>query len=197
MTGFILAGGRSSRMGCDKALLSLDGHSFIERVAARLRPHVSSLFIIGHARHRQALAGLPIDGVITDLAADMGPLMGIFAGLMHSTTALNLFASCDMPHLSDPAITRLLHTWSDSYEIVANQLPDGRLHPFPLLCHLRNGQAVGRLLNKGERSLHGWIRRSRSQLCLVEDAPMSHALTNVNTPEDYRQLCGNAKRMQP
>ena len=194
VTGFILAGGRSSRMGRDKALLSLEVHSFIERIASNLRPHVTSLFIIGHSRYRHMLSSLSIDGILTDLAADRGPLMGIYTGLMHSSSMLNLFASCDMPLVNERTITRLLHAWSNTCDIATNQLPDGRLHPFPLVCHLRNGRIAGRLLNQGERSLQGWIHRSRSRLCLIEDTSTAHALTNVNTPEDYLQLCRDTER---
>ncbi len=197
ITGFILAGGASSRMGSDKALLALNGRSFIERLAARLGRHVSSLIVIGHLAHHKALRALPVDAVITDLQTGLGPLMGIYTGLMYTQTPLNLFVSCDMPRLDDRTIERLVNAWSDAWEIVAHQSPDGRIQPLPLLCHQRACRTAGRLLDQKMPSLQNWIGRSASRLCPIENDFTPDAFTNVNTPEDYERLCGDARGLYP
>src|SRR5581483_2017370 len=96
MTGFVLAGGRSLRMGRDKALLDYDGRTFVERVTERLRPLARRVTVVANAQNAEALRSLPLDEVIVDLVAGQGPLMGVFTALMRTETPLNLFVPCDM-----------------------------------------------------------------------------------------------------
>jgi molybdopterin-guanine dinucleotide biosynthesis protein A len=93
--GFVLAGGRSSRMGQDKALLRLGGRSLVEVALDKLRS-------IGVSAPRIAGARTDLSShapVIPDLHPVCGPLSGIEAALSASSQSLNLFLPVDMPLL--------------------------------------------------------------------------------------------------
>jgi molybdopterin-guanine dinucleotide biosynthesis protein A len=99
----ILAGGRSSRMGQDKASLLLDGRPLIWHVAQRLLPLAGELIISSNEPERFAALGadLPIPvQVVPDQYAGAGPLAGLQAGLSVATRELALLVAVDMPLLS-------------------------------------------------------------------------------------------------
>lgn len=127
---YVLAGGRSTRMGQDKALLPLAGKPLIERAVAKLRHMTPDVRILGG---RAELA--PFAPLVPDLHPDCGPLSGMEAALTHSSHEWSLVVPVDMPFL--PAA--LLRRWTDT---VLNQ-PVARISffvvdqiPQPALCLL-------------------------------------------------------------
>ena len=104
VTVFVLAGGQSTRMGRDKALLHLGGQTLLERALAlahRVAPRVA---VLG-PREKYAATG---ERIIEDEFSDCGPLAGIHAALGASETDLNLILSVDMPFVPLKFFTYLL-----------------------------------------------------------------------------------------
>ena len=188
VTGFVLAGGKSSRMGQEKALLPVGAQRLIDVAVQRLRPHVERVIVIGHAGNVEQFRGLPVEAVLTDLKPDCGPLMGLYTGLMRSETPWNLFVPCDMPWISGRLLTRLLEQCGEDTEAVAGLHPVDGAQPFPLLCRLEAGRTVGALLDRGERSLRAFLRCPQTRLVRVEEPELLRSFANVNTPADYREL---------
>src|SRR5437868_193761 len=91
--GFLLAGGRSSRMGRDKALLAVGNSTLLEIVAARVRDAAGSVIVIGPPDH-YAYLGLTVQA---DLIPDCGPLGAVYTALKTSEADWNLLVACDMP----------------------------------------------------------------------------------------------------
>jgi len=189
MTGFILAGGASSRMGRDKALLPIGGATLIERVMRRLRPCVERVVVIGSPKNIAALRALPIDEVLLDLAPGYGPLMGVFTGLMHTPSAANVFVSCDMPYIEGEVIDRLSGACRDEVPMVAGVHPEQGMQPLPLVCHVKACGIVGALLNRGQWSLRGLLSHPSAGLVPIREPELWRAFANVNTLADYAQLC--------
>lgn len=104
VTGIIVAGGRSSRMGQDKALLQLGGVTVLERIAAVLGQVTKR--VIAVTRDPEQYRGLGLE-TTTDLYPGLGPLSGIHAGLSASNTEWGIVVACDMP-LVQPEILRAL-----------------------------------------------------------------------------------------
>lgn len=96
VTGFVLAGGKSTRMGQDKAALQLDGRTLLEHAIEVLGQAADEVRILG-PRERYASYGMP---VIEDVFPECGPLGGIHAALSHTSTRLNLIIAVDTPFLS-------------------------------------------------------------------------------------------------
>ena len=189
VTGFVLAGGKSSRMGRDKAFLPIGSRPLIELVVQRLRPCVERMVIIGHAHNVQRLRdALSADAVVTDVQPGYGPLMGIYTGLMHTETPLNVFVPCDMPWIEWRLVELLLSSCRGDVEAVASLHPLEEVQPFPLICHVRACRAIGALLDRGERSLQSLLHQPRTQLVKIEEPGLWRSFTNVNTLADYAKL---------
>lgn len=189
MTGFILAGGRSARMGRDKALLAAGSQTLIEVVIRRLRSRMDRVITIGNAQNIRQLRDLPLDDVLLDLAPGHGPLMGVFTGLMQTETPMNCFVSCDMPWVQGPVLNRLADACRRGARIAASLHPYEGIQPLPLVCHVSACRTVGSLLDRGERSLHTLLSQPGSRLVHIEEPRLWRSFINVNTVEDYEAFC--------
>ncbi|MHB8621339.1 MAG: molybdenum cofactor guanylyltransferase, partial [Chloroflexota bacterium] len=111
----LLAGGKSSRMGSNKALLRFrDGQTVIERMVARLRPLCDELLLVTNTPGAYAFLGLPMFG---DLYPGAGSLGGIYSGLTRALHQRALAVSCDLP-LIDPAVVRFLLDLPFDYDLL-------------------------------------------------------------------------------
>ncbi len=124
---FVLAGGRSTRMGQDKALLQLAGKSLLELALDKLR----ALPLAAAPR----IAGAPLEhaGVVADLHPGCGPLSGIEAALAASTQALNVFLPVDMP-LLPPGFLLWMLAARPNHRRADDRGPHQRLASAPLCC---------------------------------------------------------------
>src|SRR3954467_6801521 len=123
-TGIILAGGKSSRMGTNKALLTIDGKTVIERIVDQLDQIVDEIIVVTNHFQDYEFLQLPM---VEDKWKEMGPLAGIEAGLNASKTERNLIVACDMPFISIQLGTYLLSCLKD-YQAAVPEI-SGQLHP--------------------------------------------------------------------
>lgn len=101
ITGIVLAGGRSSRVGMDKPLLKIGGRYLFELVIENISRFVNSLIIVTN-KDRFTLMRAEISSVkiVSDIYPGKGPLGGIYTGLWYSETAYNFITACDTPFLN-------------------------------------------------------------------------------------------------
>src|SRR5260370_4266898 len=104
VTAFILAGGKSTRMGTDKAFLEYQGRTLLARALDLARSVTSEVRIVGSPQKF-----VPFAAVVEDLFRDCGPLGGIHAALLASRTQLNLMLAVDTPHISTALLQYLIH----------------------------------------------------------------------------------------
>lgn len=189
VTGFILAGGTSSRMGRDKAWLPVGSHTLIEHVCQRLQPLVERLAVVGNAHNAQRLRDtLSADAILTDVRPGYGPLMGIYTGLMHTETPLNLFVPCDMPWVERKLVERLLACCRQGVDVVAGFHPLQGIQPFPLVCQTTAARRIGALLDRGARSLQALLQQPGAQPVTIDEPELWRSFTNINTVADYAKL---------
>jgi molybdopterin-guanine dinucleotide biosynthesis protein A len=178
-SAIVLAGGRSRRMGRDKASLAIDGVRLLERVAGALRPHVREVLVGAAAGQDVALDGAR---VVADRASGQGPLMGLASCLATSTSDRNLVAACDLPELPPALLERLLEEALD-WEAVVPQGPDGSLEPLLAVYRRRLLPDIERLLAAGERRIRPLFARRQVRYLPLAELGLG-ALANLNTPED-------------
>ena len=188
VTGFILAGGQSSRMGRDKALLPVGSQTLIEVVLGRIRPLVEQVVVVASPRNARQLQERLAHTVLTDLVPGCGPLMGVYTGLMHTETALNLFVPCDMPWIEPRLIEDLVRRCQGDTQVVAGLHPLEGACPFPLVCDVAACRTIGALLDQQARSLQALLRTPHAQLVAVQEPGLWQSFTNVNTLSDYAKL---------
>ncbi|MBZ5535091.1 MAG: molybdenum cofactor guanylyltransferase [Acidobacteriia bacterium] len=99
IAGFVLAGGKSSRMGEDKALIEVSGQTLVARSLGLLKSVCESTTLIG-PRDRYSGLGLDVE-IVEDAVEPCGPLGGILTGLRHSKHDYALFLACDLPFMTD------------------------------------------------------------------------------------------------
>lgn len=175
--GFVLAGGRSVRMGHDKALLRAGDRTLVEQVAAVVAAAAGSATLVGDP-HRYARL---FPSCVPDLRPGFGPISGIETALATSAADWNLICACDMPGL-DAQFLRSLLSYADetAAECVAAADPDGSLHPLCAVYHRDCLQNVGEAIDRRELALMCLLRR-------LEAVPFTspHPLQNCNTPEEW------------
>jgi molybdenum cofactor guanylyltransferase len=113
ITAFILAGGKSTRMGTDKAFVILDGRTLLARILEVARSVTPDVRIVG-----SATKFLPFAHVVEDIFANCGPLAGIHAALRSSKTELNVILAVDTPFVSFALLQFLIARAQTSAAIV-------------------------------------------------------------------------------
>lgn len=144
-TGIILAGGQSSRMGQNKALMMIDGVRVIERIKNELEKITDDLLIVTNTFHTYEYLNIPM---VEDEQKGKGPLAGIQAGLKASRSEKNLIVACDMPFISSSLGQFLLEELED-YQAAIPKL-EGRMHPLFGAYRRDVLQAVSQSLEKNE-----------------------------------------------
>jgi molybdopterin-guanine dinucleotide biosynthesis protein A len=181
ITGIILAGGRSSRMGMDKGLLDLKGKAFVKYSIDALKPLVSKIIIVSNN------AAYDIFNLerVEDIIKDSGPLAGIYTGLNKSKTEYNLVLSCDIP-LVQSNVLKILIQEEDNHDIVQIK-SNGRDMPLIALYRRHCENKFLELLQNNERRLHVAVNQCRVKSVKLNTE--SEIFTrNINTPEDLKNL---------
>lgn len=187
LTGAILAGGRSRRLGQDKATLVLAGKPLALWVAESLMPRTTELWLVTNTPLAHADLGLPI---LRDLLPDQGPLGGLRTALFFSRTPWVLAASVDNPFLLPELLEALAAQGSRTRRPAVVFRSDQGLEPFPGLYHVRLLTRLEEYL-KTRRHVRPFLESLKPEtLALEGDAvPMRRPspFFNLNTSEDLRR----------
>jgi molybdopterin-guanine dinucleotide biosynthesis protein A len=195
--GFITAGGRSSRMGRDKAWLDLQGRPMIEWVIEALKPVASSIHLIASSADYARL-GFP---VLADTHTGVGPLEAIRVALANSPSPWALLVGCDMPFVTAELFTQLvnfadqpsqhlgLSTHDSAVAAVVPLNSQGLLEPLCALYSVTALSTVSELIEAGERKVSRLFDRVATRFVTFEELKSlpaaSHFLENINTPDEY------------
>ena len=183
-----LVGGKSSRLGTDKALLDFEGKPLAARVAEVVQAAAGRVTIVGPLEKIRDTSGLP---VIPDPVENFGPLAGLLAALEDSESAWNLVTACDMPYL-DAAFLNFLFEEAQAAGADVLLPFDAEGNPEPL-CAVYSLEARVTIRRRVEQGVHK-ITRAFEGLRVDELAPDRYArfdpegriFTNLNTLEDVR-----------
>jgi molybdopterin-guanine dinucleotide biosynthesis protein A len=182
--GFVTAGGRSSRMQRDKALLKLGGLTMIERVIGALQPVASSIAIIANDPVYEKF-DLP---VFADTNKGIGPLEAIRTALANSRQEKAVVAGCDMPFVTSELFAYLLDQ-AQGYDAVVPLDAEGRIEPLCAVYSTAAMSEVCRLIERGDLKmahLFDAIHARVIEFSELRNLPRSELFfENINTPEDY------------
>jgi molybdopterin-guanine dinucleotide biosynthesis protein A len=193
IAAFVLAGGRSLRMGRDKAFLELQGRTLLERALTIARNISDNVRIVGP---REKFA--PYGPVIEDVYPGQGPLAGIHAALTTSQSELNFMVALDTPFLDAGFARYLVEQASVSAATVTVPRVAGRVQP---LCavYRRAFAAVAENALRQERNnivplFAAVTTREIDDAELRRLAYDPRMFDNLNTPEEWDQACKRAQR---
>lgn len=195
LTGFVLAGGRSRRMGQPKRDLLLAGEPMISRQLRLLRSLCGGVGVVGGPKPPSRASHF----FCADEWPGRGPLGGIFSGLARTRTEYNLFVGCDMPFLT-PLFLRYIseRALAGRADVTAPESNDRRVQPLCAVYRRRARVAIRMSLMRGENKTSGFYGR----VCcsIIRWPELSRAgfrpevFANINTPEDYAAARKAAER---
>ena len=188
LTAFVLAGGKSTRMGTDKALLRWQEGTLLDHlldVAHELTPHVC----IVAAREKFARYGAL---VIEDIYPGCGPLGGIHAGLSSTASEWNLMLAVDLPLVNQPLLSYLVARAQESDATITVPNVGGGLQPLCAVYRRAFRELAKRSLEAGENKIDRLFARVKTRTIEEEELLRAgfsrEAFRNVNTREDLEDV---------
>ncbi|HTT25064.1 MAG TPA: molybdenum cofactor guanylyltransferase [Candidatus Sulfotelmatobacter sp.] len=181
---FILAGGKSTRMGSDKAFLQLNGRTLLARMLEAARSLTSNVRIVGDQSKYEAFAS-----VVEDVFPGCGPLGGIHAALRSSTTDLNVILAVDTPFVSLALLQFLVSRARNSPgSLVIVAQVNGGLQPLCAVYRRQFADAAEEALGAGRYKIDALFGPETTQVIgedELESAGFSaNMFRNLNTPEE-------------
>lgn len=186
ITGLILVGGKSRRMGRDKAFLEVGGKTLFERILELFKASFERVLLIGNQEERFAPYGLP---VVPDIFPGSS-LGGLYTGLYHAETEYVFVSSCDLPFPS-ASVLRYLCSLRDGHDAVVPSTKYGYEPLFALYAKSCLGP-IKELLERGEFCAYAYYPQIRVRYVPSEELapfdPDHRAFVNVNTPEEFAKI---------
>lgn len=198
---FVIAGGKSSRMGRDKRWLDIGGRSMLERCLRRIPTVFSERFLMVEANSPDIMQLAENCGfcIVTDEVQGRGPVEGLRLGLKHMSADWGLALSADMPFFSfsaiEPLFIRLSEIISKGERRIKCILPtlDGRRQPLAGLYHKGLLTEIAQKIKRGERKLGAMAEAFETELVDIHRyTEQKEYFFNVNTKYDYRLASGRA-----
>ncbi len=186
----VLAGGKSTRMGRNKALLPIHGRPLLVHIIERLKPLADEVLVIARTPETYTFLGVP---VILDRYEDVGPLAGLHAAFTAAHGDLAMVVACDMPLVRRETFAYLL-SLAEGVDVVMPRI-QGREEPLhavyrPVTCL----PAVEAAIHRGQKRLISFLPDVRVRY--VDDTmlrgvdPELRSFVNVNTPEEWERWVG-------
>lgn len=181
ITGYILAGGKSSRMGTDKGLLLFEGKPMIQYVIDQMQAVFTKVVIVSNNPEYEKF-GLE---VLPDLIKDIGPAGGIYTALQHSETQFIFVVSCDMPFVTAAAIEFIINNTKDNQIVLIEN--KGRIEPLFGIYAKTCEQAWLHLIEQHKIKLQEMVLHFKWKIIPVENNEIFAAsfFKNINTKEDF------------
>lgn len=179
ITGIILAGGKSSRMGSDKGTLVLKEKMFIQHIIDAMNPLTNVIVIVSDNPNHDEFEIERIEDVIKDA----GPLAGLYSGLLHSKTDYNLVVSCDVPLITSEVLNKLIENYEEGFD-VAQLESYQKTMPLTALYNKSCAHTIKDLLDKGERRVRFAVSQLKTKTVKLDD-DLSSATKNINTKEEF------------
>jgi FdhD protein len=196
ITGVILAGGESRRMGSDKSLLPIRGARFIDHVYRRLSELFEEVIIVTNSP--TLYDGIPCRKV-PDIYHAQGSLAGIHSGICHARHERVFVVACDMPFV-DPDVVRHICARADGADVV---IPVGEQGCEPL--HALYGKSclppMENALDAGQKRIIAFFPHVKvteigaRELSALDPGELS--FRNINTPQEYFRLRDGVRNDRP
>ena len=187
ITGVILGGGQSRRMGRDKRRLYWDGEPFLDRVC-RLIGDLFDEILVVTAEKDYDCSHLPVR-LVTDVIPQKGSLGGLYTGLMEAKNSKIFVVACDMPFLLKESISRLCLEPAGDVDVVVVKLSTG-LQPLHARYSKRCAPFIEQMIQEGDLKIQNLISQPGLRVELIQETlfddidPYRQSFMNINSPAD-------------
>jgi molybdopterin-guanine dinucleotide biosynthesis protein A len=187
VSGIVLAGGQSSRLGTDKAFVNVNGQPLIEHIVAKLTRLSDDVIIVTNSPQKYGHLETKLVG---DIYPGRGALGGIYSGLRAATNAYGLVVACDMPFL-DLNLLRYMILLARGHDVVIPRI--GELtEPLHAIYSKNCLEPIDRLLAQGGLKIIDFFPEVRVRY--IEEGevdifdPQHLSFFNINTPSDLEKM---------
>jgi molybdopterin-guanine dinucleotide biosynthesis protein A len=184
ISGFILAGGKSNRMGTDKAFLLIQEEPLLKRMIRLISPFCKTIAISGQ---NSGYADFNIE-MVPDLYPDCGPISGLISSLKHSSTDWNLLVGVDLPFINEELLQYMI-SQIGQYDCII-PMHDGGMEPLIGLYNRRILPVLEDMIKQGDYKLMRLLSKLNTKTIdcnsLIEKFP--RLFLNINRPEDYHSI---------
>jgi molybdopterin-guanine dinucleotide biosynthesis protein A len=193
LTAFVLAGGKSSRMGADKAFLQFSGRTLLERALELARGVAEEVRIVGSREKFAEFAP-----VVEDEYAGRGPLGGIHAALAASGSEFNLMLAVDLPFLQLKFLQHLVGEARSAKAVVTVPQAAGGLQPLCAVYRRQFRTLAEQALAQGKNKIDSLF--ARIPVRVIEESELTRfafpatMFDNLNTPEEWEQARGRLEK---
>ncbi len=181
LTGIILAGGKSSRMGKDKSFLTIDGKTFIQRQAEKLQQFCSEIIISTDNDE----INIPNTLKVSDIYKNCGPIGGLYAGLKHSTNEFAFVLTVDTPLVSDELISFIVNN-SDGFDVTVSAFNE-KIHPLIGMYHKSVVSILENEIKNENYKVLKFIEKTSFQILDTSNF-LKDNYFNINTLNEYKLI---------
>jgi molybdopterin-guanine dinucleotide biosynthesis protein A len=187
MTGIILSGGQSLRMGENKAFIEIDGIPIINRIHSVFKNLFQEVIIV--TNQKELFSNFDAK-IYVDIIPDRGALVGLYTGLFFSSFPYSFCVACDMPYLKESVIEFFIDKLDDNdFDGIVPKTTDG-LQPLHAVYSKKCLPAIKKTIEDGRSKIIDFY--SMVKIKLIEEQefhfldPGMESFINVNTPEQLR-----------
>ncbi|WP_238883779.1 molybdenum cofactor guanylyltransferase [Clostridium sp. YIM B02551] len=186
VTGVILAGGKNTRMGVDKAFLEIDGVKFIDRILSVYKKIFSEIIIITNTPEKYKVTGVKI---YRDLICGKGSLGGLYTGILKSQNDYAFITACDMPYPNKDLVEYIASI--KEYDAVVPLIKE-RYHPLFAMYSKKSIEIIESQLKANNLRIQEIFQklnvRKINENEIMKFDRMMLSLLNINTPQEYRNF---------
>jgi len=189
----ILAGGKSRRMGFNKALIEIDGRPVIQLLSERARRLSDEVIVCSDEAASFGFLGLPVVG---DAPPGHGPLGGLHSALLFTRRQLVLLVACDLPRANE-RLWRDLLSFAADHDAVIPKTSDGLTHPLCALYRRTCLPSIERNISRNNNKVTDIFRGSRLKVRWLEGTEAhfhDSDFDNLNTPEDLSRFTAGPRQ---
>ncbi|SNR16289.1 molybdenum cofactor guanylyltransferase [Tenacibaculum jejuense] len=182
ITGIVLAGGKSSRMGTDKSKIVFNGKTFIEHSISALECITSDIIIISNTSDHDTFSYERIP----DEIQNFGPVAGIYSGLKAIKTEYAIILSCDIPLINSYVLNKLVHAIDNEFDIIQFEYQD-KATPLIALYHKNCLSRFEHAINHKIHRLQSVVNTCNPKNILLSEKDAIY-IRNINTIEDLKRI---------
>lgn len=191
LTGIILSGGKSVRMGRDKAFIEIDGIPIIQRIYDIFQKIFTEIIIV--TNQKEFYSGFKAK-IVSDLIINNGALGGLYTGLFFSSNPYSFCVACDMPFLKESMIQYLIKQ-ANEYDVIVPRTEDG-LQPLHAVYSKNCLESIKNIIGLGKYKIIDFYPLVKTKI--IEESEfisldinlnlMRESFVNINTPGELNFL---------
>jgi len=192
ITGIILCGGKSIRMGVNKAFIQIEGVPIITRIYDLFKALFREVIIVTNEKD---LFSDFDSKICSDLIPGKGALGGLYTGILSSSFQYCFCVACDMPFIQKPLVQYLIENIDDA-DVVVPQTKDG-LEPLHAIYSKNCVKPIRKMIDEGKSKIVDIYDQVKVKIVDEKDFlrfdPGGESFINVNTPEELRSIRKNRR----